>query len=227
MNAYEAARLIDISAVRTHHTLSDIEELVRYGRQYRFINLHVLPSWVATLAGMIDDLDDVYVGAPVGFPGGGHRTETKLLEAKHLIDDGVDEMDIVMNIGRFRNGEYSYVLDELGQLVDLARGKVRMTKVIIEINTLTDEEMLKACELVRQSGADFVKTGTGWVPGGANVERIRKMKAFCGSDLKIKAAGGIRTYEEFKALCDMGVERMGINTKSAIEIIQAAEAARE
>lgn len=227
MNAYEAARLIDISAVRTHHTLSDIEELVRYGRQYRFINLHVLPSWVATLAGMIDDLDDVYVGAPVGFPGGGHRTETKLLEAKHLIDDGVDEMDIVMNIGRFRNGEYSYVLDELGQLVDLARGKVRMTKVIIEINTLTDEEMLKACELVRQSGADFVKTGTGWVPGGANVERIRKMKAFCGSDLKIKAAGGIRTYEEFKALCDMGVERMGINTKSAIEIIQTAEAARE
>ena len=85
MNALEAARFIDISAVRTHHTLSDIEELVKYGRQYHFINLHVLPCWVPTLAKMIRDLDDVYVGSPVGFPGGGHCTETKLVEAKRLI----------------------------------------------------------------------------------------------------------------------------------------------
>lgn len=225
MNTLEAARFIDISAVRTHHTLSDIEELVKYGRQYHFINLHVLPCWVPTLAKMIRDLDDVYVGSPVGFPGGGHRTETKLLEAKHLIEDGVDEMDIVMNVGKFKNKEYNYVLDELQAIIELAKNKIRMTKVIIEINTLTDEEMIKACELVKQSGADFVKTGTGWVPGGANIERIRKMKEFCGDDLKIKAAGGIRTYEDFKALLDIGVERMGINTKSAIEIVHAAEAA--
>lgn len=223
LTSKEAARLIDISAVRTHHSKKDIDELVAYGRKYHFINLHVLPCWVSTLAGMIADLDDVYVGSPVGFPGGAHKTETKLLEAKGLIEDGVDEMDIVMNVGKFKNGEYNYVLDELLAINEMSRGKVRMTKVIVEINTLTDDEMVKACELVKKSGADFIKTGTGWVPGGANIERIRRMKEVCGNELKIKAAGGIRTLDDFMQLYEMGVERMGINTKSAIEIVTALE----
>ncbi len=223
ITAKEAARLIDISAVRTHHSIKDIEELVEYGKKYHFINLHVLPCWVSTISKMLSDVEDVYVGSPVGFPGGGHTTETKLLEAKQLIQDGVEEMDVVMNIGKFKSGEYNYVLDELLAIHELAQGKVRMTKVIIEINTLNDDEMLKACELVKKSGADFVKTGTGWVPGDANIERIRKMKEFCGNDLKIKAAGGIRTLDDFMELYNMGVERMGINTQSAINIIHALE----
>lgn len=223
ITAREAAKLIDISAVRTHHSKKDIDELVEYGRKYRFINLHVLPCWVSTLAGMIADLDDVYVGSPVGFPGGAHSTQVKIAEASQLIADGVDEMDIVMNVGKFKNKEYNYVLDELLAIRDISHGKVRMTKVIVEINTLTDDEMLKACELVKQSGADFIKTGTGWVPGDANIDRIRQMKQVCGSDLKIKAAGGIRTLDEFMQLYEMGVERMGINTRSAIEIVTALD----
>lgn len=224
ITAREAAKLIDISAVRTHHSRKDIDELVEYGRKYRFINLHVLPCWVSTLAELIADLDDVYVGSPVGFPGGAHCTEIKLAEARRLIADGVDEMDIVMNVGKFKNREYNYVLDELLAIQEMSRGKVRMTKVIVEINTLTNDEMIKACELVKQSGADFIKTGTGWVPGDANIERIRMMKQACGSDLKIKAAGGIRTLDDFMQLYDMGVERMGINTRSAIEIVTALDA---
>jgi deoxyribose-phosphate aldolase len=94
-------------------------------------------------------------------------------------------------------------------------------KVIIEINTLTDQEMLKACDLVMESGADFIKTGTGWIPGDANIERIRKIKEHCGARIRIKAAGGIRTLEEFMKLAEMGVERMGINMQSAVEIVQA------
>lgn len=220
MTAREAARLIDISAVRTQHNERDVLELVELGEKYHFINLHVLPCWVSTLAKRIAHLDDVYVGSPVGFPGGGHTTQTKLVEAKQLIEDGVDEMDIVMNVGKFKAGEYNYVLDELQAITEMARGKIRMTKVIIEINTLTDDEMLRACELVKKSGADFVKTGTGWVPGDANIERIRKMKAVCGDELKIKAAGGIRTLEDFMELANMGVERMGINTRSAVKIVE-------
>jgi len=174
---------------------------------------------VKTLSGMLKDVRDVYVGSPVGFPGGAHKTETKLLEAKMLLEDGVQEMDIVMNVGKFKNREYQYVLDELQQIIALAKGKA-LTKVLIELNCLTEFEMEKACEIVTQSGADFLKTGTGWVPGTANIERIRKIKELVGDKVKIKAAGGIRTREEYLALKDIGVERFGINTKSAIEIVR-------
>lgn len=220
VSAIEAARLIDISAVRTHHTLADIKELVEYAKKYHFINVHVLPAWVSTLAGMLKDVEGVYVGAPVGFPSGAHCTSIKLLEAQQLLQDGVEEMDIVMNVGKFKNKEYTYVQEELEKIISIKNEGV-LTKVIIEINTLTDDEMLKACEIAIKSGADFVKTGTGWVPGNANIERIRKMKEYCGTDLKVKAAGGIRTQEEFLALCEMGVERMGINTQSALQIVKS------
>lgn len=222
ISATEAARLIDISAVRTHHTLSDIEELVGYAKKYRFINVHVLPSWVLTLAGMLKDVDGVYVGAPVGFPSGAHCTSVKVFEAQRLLQDGVEEMDIVMNVGKFKNKEYTYVQDELKKIISI-KGEGVLTKVIIEINTLTDDEMLRACEIALKSGADFVKTGTGWVPGNANIERIRKIKEYYKADIKVKAAGGIRTPEEFLALFEMGVERMGINTQSALKIVESFE----
>ncbi|EOS78387.1 deoxyribose-phosphate aldolase [Dorea sp. 5-2] len=222
ISAAEAARLIDISAVRTHHTLADMEELVEYAKKYRFINVHVLPAWVSELARRLRDVEGVYVGSPVGFPSGAHCTSVKLLEAQQLLQDGVEEMDIVMNVGKFKNREYTYVQEDLRKIIGIKNEGV-LTKVIIEINTLNDDEMLKACEIAIKSGADFVKTGTGWVPGNANIERIRKMKEYCGKDIKIKAAGGIRTQEEFLALYEMGVERMGINTRSALEIVGSFE----
>ena len=223
MNALDVAKMIDISAVRTHHTLSDIEEIVGYAKEYKFINVHVLPSWVSTLAPMIKDVEGVYVGAPVGFPGGSHRTETKILEAELLIKDGVQEMDIVMNVGRFKNKEYDYVLSELKQIIALAKASETClkTKVLIELNCLTDEELPKVCEIVAASGADFLKTGTGWVPGNANIERIRKIRSLLDPKVEIKAAGGIRTKDEFMQLLDIGVTRFGINTKSAIEIVKS------
>ena len=225
MTPREAAAMIDISAVRTHSSLGDIKECVEYAKEYKFINVHSLPCWTSELADMLKNVDGVKVGAPVGFPGGGHTTEIKLAEAKRLIHDGVEEMDIVMNVGKFKSGEYEYVLNELKEIIEFSK-KVKsdlMTKVIIEINCLDDEEMIKACELVIKSGADFVKTGTGWVPGNANVERVRKIKKYCGDKIKIKVAGGIRSREEFDELVSMGVERMGINTKSAIEIVKSFE----
>jgi len=212
--------MIDISAVRTKHTLRDIESLVHYAKKYKFINVHTLPCRTGLLSEMLKDEPDVFVGAPVGFPSGGHRTEVKLKEAELLLADGVQEMDIVMNVGRFLNKEYDAVLDELRQIITITPEDV-LTKVIIEINVLKDSEMKRACELVIESGADFVKTGTGWIDGGANIDRIRKIKKLCGSRIKVKAAGGIRTPKEFLALYDMGVERMGINTKSAIEIVKS------
>ena len=220
MTPVEAARLIDISAVRTHHCLKDIEEVVKIAQKYRFINVHALPCWVKQLSVLLANDPDIYVGAPVGFPGGAHRTETKLLEAKYLVEDGAQEIDIVMNVGKFKAGEYGYVRDELRQIIDSMPSHIRK-KVIIELNCLTDEELQPACELVMDTGADFLKTGTGWVPGDANIDRIARIKKLTHGKIKVKAAGGIRTREEFDRLVDLGVERFGINTKSALEIVES------
>ena len=216
----EAARLIDISAVRSHNNEDDVREAVRIAKQYGFINVHSLPCFTALVSGLLADEPEIYVGAPVGFPGGGHAVETKMLEASRLIEDGVEEMDIVMNIGKFRGGDDAYVLDELRQVIALAPPHVK-TKAIIEINVLTDEEMLRAAGLAMEAGADFVKTGTGWVAGDANIPRIEKLLAETAGHIKVKAAGGIRTLQEFERLRELGVDRFGINLKSALEIADA------
>ncbi|MDD5017376.1 MAG: deoxyribose-phosphate aldolase [Eubacteriales bacterium] len=220
MTSKEAAAYIDISAVKTHNTCTDIIKLVEYAKIYRFINVHVLPCWVSALAEMLRDVEGVYVGAPVGFPSGGHTTEVKVMEAEKLIQDGVEEMDIVMNIGQLKSQNHDYVKKELETIIACIQRRV-LTKVIIEINTLTDEEMFKACNLVMDVGADYIKTGTGWIPGGSNIDRIKKIKHYCKDNIKVKAAGGIRTREDFSRLVDMGVERMGVNITSAVKIIES------
>jgi len=156
----------------------------------------------------------------VGFPSGGHKTNVKVLEAKELIADGVQEMDILMNIGKFKNKEYDYVKQDILAVLAVAPANV-LTKVIIEINCLTDDEMLRACELVIECGPDFIKTGTGWVPGDANISRIAKIKKATHGRIKVKAAGGIRTRNEFDELLALGVERFGINTESALSIVES------
>lgn len=220
MTAIEAARLIDISAVRTHHTLADIRDMVDLALRYRFINVHTLPCWTKTVSELLKGNEDVRVGAPVGFPGGGHKTSVKLLEAEQLIQDGVQEMDIVMNVGRFKNKEYGYVSDELKQIIHLAPDNV-LTKVIIELNCLSDDELEDVCKIVVDSGADFLKTGTGWVPGDANIQRIATIKSYTHGKIQLKAAGGIRTRADFDALLALGTERFGINIASALAIVES------
>ena len=156
----------------------------------------------------------------MGFPSGGHKTAVKVLESKELVADGVQEMDILMNIGKFKYGEYEYVTQDIMAVLEVAP-KGMITKVIIEINCLTDVEMLHACEIVMNCKADFIKTGTGWVPGDANIERIEKIKKLTQGKIKVKAAGGIRTREEFDSLLKLGVERFGINTQSALSIVES------
>ncbi len=219
MTPYEAARMIDISAVRTHHCKKNIINLVNYAIKYKFINVHVLPSWVSMLASLLEDEENILVGAPVGFPSGGHVSKIKYQEAKQLINSNVQEIDMVINVGRLKMGDYKYVLEEIKEMTKIT-GSIPF-KAIIEINCLSDEEVKKACELVIKGGADYIKTGTGWIAGEANIERIRMIKEFVGDSIKIKAAGGIRTQEQFLELYEIGVQRYGINTKSAIEIVES------
>lgn len=224
MTGFQAAGKIDISAARTHHTKSDIDRLIQAARTYRFINVHVMPCWVSYLSEQLKNNPDILPGAPVGFPGGCHKTRVKILEAEELIRDGVGEMDMVMNIGKLKNREYDYVLDEIRSVKAVA-GAVPL-KIIIEISCLEDEEMLKACDLVIRGGADFIKSGTGWIGENANLSRLKKIKEYVGGSIKVKAAGGIRTIEEFRFLNDLGIERYGINMNTAVELVESLDAVR-
>jgi deoxyribose-phosphate aldolase len=213
---------MDVSVVQMYHSIGDIDELIEKARTHLFINVHVLPCWVRNAAELLKGQQDILVGAPVGFPSGAHRTEVKLLEARLLVQDGVQEMDLVMNIGKLKSGEYRSIIEEIKAIDSIADG--RPLKVIIEINCLKNDEIKKACELIIQGGADYVKTGTGWFAGEAKneaktFEKIRMIADFVGSSIKIKAAGGIRTVEQFLRLYQIGVSRMGINLQSSLDIL--------
>ncbi len=214
----DIARMIDISAVQAQHGEAEIRELVKYAKEYSFIAVHALPCWTKFLSELLGDREDILVGGPVGFPSGAHRTETKLFEAKQLIADGLQEMDLMLNVGMLRSGGYEYVENEIKTIVEIA-GEMPV-KVILEVYHLTDDEIKKACELCINAGAEFVKTGTGWTPTGATLEVISLITSFVGDAIKVKASGGIRDLDTFIKMYKMGVARFGINVNASMKIIQ-------
>ncbi len=222
LSATDIARLIDISAVRTPHGEREIREMVANAREYRFIAVHVLPCWVSFLRELLAGDPGIIVGAPVGFPSGAHRTDIKVAEAKALVDDGVQEMDMVLNVGRLRSGHDEYVEKDIRAVV-AAAGAVPV-KVIIEAPYLTQEEIKTACGMCIAAGAAFIKTSTGWVANGSTLEMIRFITSFVGGAIKVKAAGAIRDLDTVVAMRQMGVARFGINMNSAMEIVRQVAA---
>jgi deoxyribose-phosphate aldolase len=214
----DIARMIDISAVQAQHGEAEIRELVTYAKDYSFIAVHALPCWTKFLSELLSDRKDILVGGPVGFPSGGHKTETKRLEMTQLIADGAQEVDVMLNLGMLRSGKYAYVEDELTSLVETA-GAVPV-KVIIEVYHLTTDDIKKACELCINAGAEFVKTGTGWTPIGTTLEVIALITSVVGDAIKVKAAGGIRDLDTFLNMYKMGVVRFGINVNASLKILR-------
>ena len=222
LTARDVAQLIDISAVQAPHGAAEIRGLVENARAYHFIAVHVLPCWVAYLKGLLADSPDILVGAPVGFPGGAHRTEIKAAEARLLVQDGVQEMDMMLNVGKLRSCEYDYCLQDIRAVVEAAEAVP--VKVILEVHHLDREQLKRACELCIRAGAAFVKTATGWAPTGATLEVVQFLTSFCGSAIKVKAAGSIRSIDTLVTMYRMGVARFGINLNSSVEIVKAVAA---
>jgi deoxyribose-phosphate aldolase len=218
LSAREIAQLVDISAVRTPHGEAEIREMVENAKRYRFIAVHVLPCWVSFLKELLAGEPDIMIGAPVGFPGGAHRTEIKVAEARLLIEDGVQEMDMVLNVGMLHSGHYEYVRQDIAAVVQAAGAMP--VKVIIEAPYLSQDEIKKACELCITAGASFIKTSTGWVPNGSTLEMIQLITSFVGNAIKVKAAGAIRDLDTVVKMRRMGVARFGINLHSAMEIVR-------
>ncbi len=223
LTAKSLARLIDISAVQTHHGEAEILELVRRAREHRFIAVHVLPCWVPFLREQLAADRDILVGAPVGFPGGAHTTAVKVAELRQLLADGVDEADMMLNVGKLRSGRDAEVRDDIRAVVEAARGTP--IKVILEVHLLTPDETKRACALAIDAGAAFVKTATGWLAGGATLENIRLITSFVGSAIKVKASGGIRNLATVRAMLEMGVSRFGINLDASVAILRECASA--
>lgn len=222
LTSQKLARMIDISAVQAFHGEAEIAMMVADAKRYGFGSIHTLPSWVGHVRDMLSDYDNILVGSPIGFPSGGHTTEIKLMEAKGLLADGAQELDLMMNLGKFLSGQYDYVQSEITGLVDIA-GNVPL-KVILEVHYLNTEQIKKACELCINAGAAYVKTGTGWSPSGATLEVISLITGFVENRIRVKAAGGIRDLNTLLKMVRMGVTRFGINQASAVDILRKCQA---
>ncbi len=217
LSAYDAAQLIDISAVQAFHGKEEIDDLVSVAKEYSFKAVHVLPSWVTYLKGLLVDSDKILIGAPVGFPSGGNKTEIKVIEAQHLVDDGAQELDMMMNVGKLRSGQYEVVLDDVKRVIDTIHPLP--VKVILETHYLTHDEIKKGCEICIEAGADFVKTSTGWAETGATLDVVKLITSFVGDSIQVKAAGGVRGVDVFIEMYKMGITRFGINAQASMELI--------
>ncbi|WP_311515998.1 deoxyribose-phosphate aldolase [uncultured Anaerococcus sp.] len=195
---------IDHTNLKADARLCDIKKLVDEASEHNFYSVCVNSTYVKDIKAYNKD---VRIAAVVGFPLGAMATRAKAFEAKCAIEDGASEIDMVIEIGRLKDGDYAYVLEDIKAVKEAIGDNI--LKVIIETCLLTDEEKVKACELSEKAGADFVKTSTGFSTGGASVADVALMKETVGNRLKVKASGGIHTRDEAIALIEAGADRIG------------------
>lgn len=214
-NRKNIAAIIDHTLLKADATEKDILKCCEEGKKYGFASVCIQPCYVKLAAEALKG-SGVKVATVVGFPLGANLTSVKAFEAARAVEDGADELDMVLNIGALKQGNVKYVEEDIKAVVKAADGAV--VKVILETCYLTDEEKVLACKLSKNAGAHFVKTSTGLAGGGATVEDVALMRRTVGQDLGVKAAGGIRTLESFKAMVDAGANRIG--TSSGVKILE-------
>jgi len=216
----ELAKMIDSTNVKATATKNEIEKLCKEAAEYGFRCAVVNPVYVKLAASILKG-SSVKVCSTVGFPVGVSLPEIKALEAVKAVEDGAEELDMVINLSAMKSGDYETVKQDIAAVVDVKRlSKDIIVKVIIETTFLTKDEKIIACKLSKEAGADFVKTSTGLFGKGATVEDVKLMRQTVGKDMGVKAAGGIRTYADAIAMIEAGANRIG--TSTAAQIIQEA-----
>jgi len=210
----ELNQMIDHTILKADAKEEDVLRIIEEAKKYEFFSVCINPCWVALakehLAGTSVDVCTV-----IGFPLGANTSEVKAYEATDAINNGATEVDMVINVGALKSKQYKKVLKDIQAVVEAAKGKA-LVKVIIETALLTDEEKIKVCELAKESGADFVKTSTGFSTGGATVADVKLMRETVGPDMGVKASGGIHNEAEAKAMIDAGATRIGTSAGVAI-----------
>ncbi|MCE5197630.1 MAG: deoxyribose-phosphate aldolase [Armatimonadota bacterium] len=216
------AKLMDSTLLKPSATREEIIRFCEEATRYHFASVVVFPFWLPVVRRAMQE-SDVKIATVIGFPFGASGRSVKLYEARTAITNGANELDIVINIGALKSGEHNIVESEIKELVDTSRmagltqdAKRTVLKFILECHYLTSDEKKIACEIIRDSGADFIKTSTGTAPTGATVEDIRLIRDVVGPDLGVKAAGGIRTTENAMEMLDAGASRIGTSNAAAI-----------
>lgn len=210
---------IDHTLLKPEATTEQIRRLCAEARAYRFATVCVNPVFVPLARQELRD-SEVGVCAVISFPLGAHTARQKVLEARQVLEDGASEIDMVIHIGALKGGEYEKVLEEIAAVVTEAHAHRASVKVILEMALLTLTEKIWGCLLSQAAGADFVKTSTGFGPGGATVEDVSLMRRVVGAQMGVKAAGGIRTLKDAQAMLRAGANRLG--SSSGVSILQEA-----
>ena len=209
---------IDNTLLKPDATPEQIEKICSESREYGFASVCVNPAYVPLAAKCLAG-SSVKVCTVIGFPLGMNASEVKAFEASFAEKQGAEELDMVINVGRLKAGDDEYVKKDIEAVVAAANGK--LVKVIIETFLLTDDEKIRACQIAKAAGANFVKTCTGFSGGGANVHDSALMRATVGPDMGVKASGGVRDFESAKALIDAGATRIGAS--SGKKIVEGAK----
>lgn len=219
--AANIAHMIDHTLLKPDASQDQIAQLCYEARKHGFAAVCVNPANVKLAAQLLKG-SPVAVCAVVGFPLGATSPEVKAYEAQQAIEDGATEIDMVINVGALKSKDYELVERDIATVVRTCHNNQAICKVIIEAALLTDEQKIKACQLAKAAGADYVKTSTGFGPGGATVEDVALMRRVVGPEMGIKAAGGIRTLEAVKQMVKAGATRIGAS--AGVKIVQEARA---
>ncbi|HEY8349056.1 MAG TPA: deoxyribose-phosphate aldolase [Clostridiales bacterium] len=213
----DIAQMFDLSCVRTNSDEKDIKDLAENARRYNCGHVSVMQCFIPVIKKLLSDRPDIKVVGNVSFPSGSDTTSVKVFQAVELRYAGCDEIDMVINVGKLRSGRYAEVEDDVKAVVEAADRLP--VKAIIEVSCLDRKEVEKACEISIKAGAAFIKTGTGWMPGGTTIEDIKLIKSIVGDRIRIKASGGIRTLDTLLEMYSLGVTRFGVNMCSGIAIL--------
>jgi len=212
----DVAKYIDHTLLKPEAKAEDIDKLCSEAKEYKFHSVCVNTTWASRCARNLQGTG-VKVCCVVGFPLGAMSSRAKNFETRHAIEEGANEIDMVMNVGALKSGDLKTVEDDI-RWVKRACGQRVLLKVIIETALLTDDEIVIASEIVKKSEADFVKTSTGFSTGGATVSNVALMRRTVGPDLGVKAAGGVRTFEDAVAMIKAGATRLG--TSGGVKIVK-------
>lgn len=216
MDKKKIASMIDHTLLKPEATSGDIERLCAEAVKYGFASVCINPCHVKKAQELLK-CSSVKTCTVIGFPLGANTTEVKVFEAVKAVEDGADEVDMVINVGALKEKDYDYVYNDIKRLVDAVSNKA-LVKVILETCLLTDEEKIKACEIAKRAGADFVKTSTGFNKGGATVHDVELMRKTVGQDMGVKASGGVRTYEAAVNMINAGATRIGAS--ASVKIVE-------
>jgi deoxyribose-phosphate aldolase len=223
LTAKDIAKMIDLSCVRTTSSRQDIEEMVQAASSYGFGQVSVLQCFIPYTRQLLQEASGVRVVGNVSFPSGSDSTSIKVAQAREMMAEGCDEIDVVMNIGKLRSGALTEVESDVRAVIETVHPIP--VKVIIEVMSLTPDETRQACGICMRSGAAYVKTGTGWAERGTTLEDVQRIKSLIDDSIQIKASGGIRDLEGLLSMYKAGARRFGVNLKSGIKIVEEALAA--